>query len=173
ALRHFLSGKEEARDVHPLAATPKETIDLVGETDEAGPRFPAGRKPGSDERHFSVVQWVPSALTVAPSGEVTCQMPQPWDRKDHSVNVPSDFGITTRIPESEIRIRAPYGIRHSIGDVREKFNPRTSLCCSEDDSYGSDCVPFGVLMSSHVVRLLGSSPTGHSMPLAIPPSVSE
>lgn len=125
------------------------------------------------DRHFSFVEWVPSAVTVAPSGEVTFHMPQPLDRKDHSVNVPSDFGITIRISESEIRIRAPYGIRHSIGDVREKFNPRTSPFCSEDDSYGSDCVPIGVLMSSHVVCLVGSSLIANSMPLPISPLASK
>jgi hypothetical protein len=36
----------EPDDAHPLAATAEKRIDLVDASDELGPRFPAGRKPG-------------------------------------------------------------------------------------------------------------------------------
>jgi hypothetical protein len=37
----------EPDDAHPLAATAEKRIDLVDASDELGPRFPAGCKPGT------------------------------------------------------------------------------------------------------------------------------
>jgi len=38
---------DQPGDTHPLAATTEKRIDLVDAADEARPRFPAGRKPGT------------------------------------------------------------------------------------------------------------------------------
>ena len=40
---------DEAHDAHPLAATAEKRVDLVDIPDEACPRFPACRKPGTVE----------------------------------------------------------------------------------------------------------------------------
>ncbi len=45
--RTYVGCRNEPDDTHPLAATTEKRIDLVDAADEARPRFPAGRKPGT------------------------------------------------------------------------------------------------------------------------------